>query len=222
MPFSNKDNLGDIEYLCQNMRHRLTYLSQAAGFADIPLKCGHTSDPNPQESNAEPWHQYLWLSCSFCYQVFAGLWLKFRHTWGLQSSPKWGCWICMKANFDKLRLNMDVSFQPRHAWIATNQPQKHMYAVCSPLHIFVCYMLIIFFLTLNQWTQYTQMLIYQHTSHLGAHHSSWMAFPNIWINAWPVCEGSCWNAFNCQLCVNSLFNEDSPAELNHECTDLAN
>ena len=32
-----------------------------------------------------------------------------------------------EANFDKLRVIMDVSFQPRHASRATNKPVKRMY-----------------------------------------------------------------------------------------------
>jgi len=32
-----------------------------------------------------------------------------------------------EANFDKLRLIMDVQFQPRHAWRVTNEALKRMY-----------------------------------------------------------------------------------------------
>jgi len=95
-----------------------------------------------------------WVSMAdlqLCYRVFPDLWLKFRHNWDLQSSPEWGCWICMKANFDKLWLIMDVSFQLRHASRATNKPPKCMYPVYSALYILVCFILIMFSLTLDQW-----------------------------------------------------------------------
>jgi len=220
--FCTKDSPLNIECLGQNMRLWITYSWQAAAFASVSLKFRHTSDPHHRESDVESQFRYLRLSCRFCYQVFPGLWLKFGHNWDLQSSQEWGSWICMKAKFDKLQLFMDGSFQPRHTSTATNMPLKHMYPVCSGLYIFVCFILIMFSLTLTEWTQCTQIVINQDTSHFGAGSSSRSASTNIWIYASSVCQGRSYKALNSQLHVNCPLEEGCPAEINHKCSDPAN
>jgi hypothetical protein len=52
-----------------------------------------TSDLHPWELAIEIQLGFPWLSCSFGYLVFPGLWLKFRHKWDLKCSPGWDLWI---------------------------------------------------------------------------------------------------------------------------------
>jgi len=183
---------------------------------------GHTADLHHCKSDAETQREYSWLWCCLRYQVFPGLWLMFRHDWDLQSSLEWGSAIRRKAWFNKLRLILDLSFQPRHTAIVTNMPPKRMYPVYSVVYIFVCFIVIMFSLTFIQWAQFTHIFIDQDTSCLGAGGSSHSASTYLWICARLVCEGHHDNALNCQLCVHYRLEEGSPAELNHKCKDLAN
>ena len=160
---------------------------KAAAFAGISLKVWHTSDPHRRESDAETWHGNCWLSYSFRCRVFSGLWLKFRHNWDLQSSTEWAFWILMKptvTSCDSLWMYHSSPGRPQARQISHQ-------SVCTPvrsaLYIFVCFILIMFSLTLNQWTQCT--LIYHDTSPLGAGGSSCSGLANIWIYSWSVCEG---------------------------------
>jgi len=99
----------------------------AAAFAGISLRFWHTSDPHPRESDAETRLGYSCLSCSFRCWVYSGLWLKFRHNWDLPIQSRMSFLDIYKANFDKLRLIMDISYLPGHASKATNKPPMRMY-----------------------------------------------------------------------------------------------
>ena len=100
---------------------------KAAAFAGISLKFWHTSDGHPRESDAETRMGYSWLSCSFRCWVCPGLWLKFRNNWDLPIQSRMSFLDIYKTNCDKLRLIMDISFEPRHTSRATNMPPMCMY-----------------------------------------------------------------------------------------------
>jgi len=58
-----------------------------------------------------------------------------------------------EANCEKLRVIMNVSFQPTHALRATNKPPKRMYLQYFVHFVYlVCFILIMFSSTLNLWT----------------------------------------------------------------------
>ena len=165
---------------CVTIWDRGTLIGKKVGaFAGISLKFGHTSDPYPRVLETETQLRYSWLSCSFRSQAFPGLWLKFWHNWDLPSSPEWGSWICVKPTLtscDSLwmyhsSLGMPQERQIRH-WSAC-------IPVCNAHHILVCFFLIMFYSTLNQWTAWTQIVIYRHTSCLGAGSSSRSASANV-------------------------------------------
>ena len=171
------------------MRHRFTYSWQATAVAGISSKFRHTSEPYPRESDAEIQLTYCGLGSSFRCGVFPSLWLKFRHNWELQSRPEWGSWVSTEANFAKLQLIADVSFQASDASRATNKPPMCMDAVYIALYISIFFILIMFSSSLIQQTHCMLSLIYQDTSGLGAGGSSRLASTNIWIHVWWVCEG---------------------------------
>jgi len=104
----------------------------------------------------------------------------------LPSSPEWGSWICMKPSCDSLWIDHSSPGTPRERQIC------HWSAcvpVCSALYILVCFILIMFSFTLNQWTQCTQIVIYQDTSHSGAGGSSRSASADISTYAWSEYDG---------------------------------
>jgi len=153
--------------------------SKATAFAGISFRFGHTSDPHPRVSGTETWLRNFWLGCSFCCWVLPSLWLKFRHNWDLQSSPEWGSWLCMKPTLTSCdSLWMDHS--------GPSMPQKRQichWSACIPVwnahYIFVCFILSMFRFTLNQWILWTQIVISQDTSHLGADGTSCSASDEI-------------------------------------------
>jgi len=87
-----------------------------------------------------------------------------------------------EANFGKLQLMMNVSFQIRHASTATISLQS----ACTPRHsalfILVCFILTMFSSALNQWMLCTQIVISQNGAHLDAGGPSRMPSANISIN----------------------------------------
>jgi len=158
--------------------------SKVETFAVISFEFRHTSDLHPRGSDTETRLRYSWLSCSFCCQVFPGLWFKSWHNWDLQSCREWGSWICMKPTFsscNSLWMNHSSPGTPRERWICH---RSTCIPACSVLNISVSFILIMFSLTLNQWMQCTQIVIYQNTSRLGAGGSSCSASATISIYAW--------------------------------------
>jgi len=97
---------------------------KAAAFVVISLKFWRTSDPHPRESDMETQLGYSWLSCSFYSREFPGQWLKLGHNWDLPILSRMYFLNIYKVNFDKLRLIMDVSFQPWYSSRVTNNPLK--------------------------------------------------------------------------------------------------
>jgi len=125
----------------------------------------------------------------------------------LTSSPEWGSWICMKPSCDTLWMYQSSPGTPQERHICH---RSACIPVCSALYIVVSFILIMFSLTLNQWTQCAEIVIYRDTSHLGAGGSSSSASADISICAWSVDDGHHWNALNCQLRVNLSVEGMSP------------
>jgi len=108
IPFGNPNRLGDIEYLCQNMRHRLTYLWQIRSF------CWHII-----EVLALLWSASQRVGSWDTAQVFLAQmplsqpgfsWLMIEDHSQLRSSilSSMSFLDLDEANFDKLRVIMDV------------------------------------------------------------------------------------------------------------------
>jgi len=79
------------------------------------------------EADAETRLWYSCLSCSFWCWVCPVLWLKFRHNWDLPIQSRMSFLDIYEANFDRLRLIIDISFHPRHASRATIKAPMCMY-----------------------------------------------------------------------------------------------
>ena len=127
IPFGNQTRLGDNEYLCQDMRHRLTYSGQSRSFCwHIIEVLAHLWSAS-QRVGSWDMAQVLWLKCRFCCRGFAGLLLKIIHNWDLQFCPEWASSICMKPTLTTCESLWMWSFQPRNASRATHKPPKRMY-----------------------------------------------------------------------------------------------
>jgi len=153
-------------------------LSYSGGRPECPPRVWYSPDNDPSKFAlhilSDPPEGFQWLKCILL-------------MWDLQSSPEWGSWICIKPT-----LTSCISLWMYHSSPGTPQDRQISHqCACTPVHsalyIVVCFILIIFSSTLNQWTQCTQ--IYQDTSPLGAGGSSRFASADIWIYAWSVCEG---------------------------------
>jgi len=94
--------------------------------------------------------------------------------------------------------------------------------VCSALYILVCFILIIFSLTLKLRTQCAQIVIYPEMSHWGAWGSSRTTAVNEWNYAWSVCKVHCQNTLTTSSVSIILCRMVAMAKLNHKCTELAN
>jgi len=137
--------------------------SKVAAFAGISLKFEHTSDPYSRVSDADTQHRYSWLHCSFSGRVLPGLCLKFWHNWDLQSSRKWGSWICMKPTLASCGSLWMYHSGPETPWKQQICHQSVCIPIFSKQYIVVSIILVMFSSTLNMWTQCTQIAIYQDT-----------------------------------------------------------
>ena len=71
IPFCNQNRLGDIEYLCQNLTHRLTYSWQSRSFCwHIIEVLAHLRSAS-RESEAETRLGYSWLKFPFSLPGFS-------------------------------------------------------------------------------------------------------------------------------------------------------
>jgi len=119
---------GDIEYLCQNVRHGLTYSWQSGSFCwHIIEVLAHRRSASQRVRNLRHGSGILDSNSLFHCRGFPGLWLKIIQNWDLQSCPEWASWICMKPTFTSCESFWMLSFQPRHASRATNKPPMRMY-----------------------------------------------------------------------------------------------
>ena len=151
IPTGDNDHVGNIENLWQNMRHGLTYSWPSWG---IRWPIIHDE---PQLSLASQI-----VGCWVILQVFIATLklLLLGISWAMinaQAQQRSATQSRMRfsdlyeATFDKLWLILDISFQPTpQEWQISHQCLCT--PVCSALYILVCFTLIMFSLTLNQWT----------------------------------------------------------------------
>jgi len=127
IPFGNQNRLGDIEYLCQNMRHGLTYSWQSRSF------CWHMIEVLAHLWSASQRVRIWDMARVFLAQMQLSLpgfsWPQIKDYAELRSSilSRMSFLDMYEANIDKLRVIMDVSFWPRHASRVTNKPPRRMY-----------------------------------------------------------------------------------------------
>ena len=120
-------SLGDIEYFCPNIRHVLTHLLQSGSF------CSHIIEVWSQLWSAFQSVGYWDMALVFKAKVQLSQpsisWLMIEVLAQLISAiqSRMRFFDLYEANFDKLRLMIDVWFQPRHASRVPNAPLKSMY-----------------------------------------------------------------------------------------------
>jgi len=121
-----------------------------SAFASRSLRFWHTSDPHPKESEAETRLRYSSLNCSFRCGGFSWHMIEVHPQLRSSIQSRMSFLNIYEANVDKLRVIMDLSFQPRHATRATNQPPKHIYfQYVVRWYSLVCFIRIMFSSTLN-------------------------------------------------------------------------
>jgi len=163
IPFGNYNRLGDIEYLCQNMKHRFTYLWQIRSF------CWHIIDVLAHHWSASQ-RVGSWDTARGFLAFPAGVFLAYD-------------WRSFTTEIFNLVQNELLGYVWSQLWQAASHygcyhsspgtPQKRQLS-----HRSACT------LTLNQWTQCTP--IYHDTSPLGSGGSSYSAPAKIWTYAWSV------------------------------------
>jgi len=195
---------------------------KTAAFAVIALKFGHTSTPHPRLSDTETRLGERWVSFTFHCPVIPGLWSRLRDKGDVYSCREWGSSICMNPTLISCDSLWMYHSSPGMSQEWQIGPHSTCIPVCSAVYIFVCFALMMYSSSLNEWTQCTQSVINQDTSPVGAGGSCRSASSTILIYRGLVGEGCCKHISNCQLHVNCPLGKDSPAQLNHQCTDLAN
>jgi len=127
IPFVNSNRLGDIEHLCLNMRHWLTNFWQSRSlcrhFIEVLAHLWSTS----QRVRCWDTAQVLLAKLQHSLQGMSWPMIDVQDNWDLPIQSRMSCLDIYKVNFDKLRLIMDISSQPRHASRATNKPPMRMY-----------------------------------------------------------------------------------------------
>ena len=177
--------------------------NKVAHFADASVKVGHTWDPHCRVSDTETQLRYSWHSCSCCCRVFPGVWWSSATTEICHpvQNEILGCLLktTLISCSDSLLMYDSGPGKPQaryiHHWIAS-------IPVCSVLCVLVLFIRIMLSSTEIRWMQYTQIVIYQYTTSLGAGGSSRTAAAHISIYAWLGDKHGCWNALNSQLHVN--------------------
>jgi len=184
---------------------------KATACAGISLWFRHTARSYLSDYATETRRRYSWLSCRF--QCWRCPWPVIEDQAHLRSAiqSRMIFLVSPEANFDKLWPIMDESIQPRHASTATISLRSIYTPAHSAIIIWVCFILIMCSLALNQWMLCTEIVISQDTWHLSASGSSRSASAIISIYAWLVCKGSRENNLNCQLHVTCPLQEGSHA-----------
>jgi len=128
IPFGNQNRQDDIECLCQNVRHGLTYSWQSGSICRHIIELlAHRRSASQRVRNLRHGTGILGSNSPFQFRGFPGLWLKIIQNWDLQSCPGWASWICMKPTLTSCESLWMLSLQPRHTSRATNKPPMRMY-----------------------------------------------------------------------------------------------
>ena len=178
-----------IEFLCQNMRHGLTYSWQSSRLCRNIIVIW--TQLGSQSQSVGDWDTVQVFMAKLHLWLIVMSWPMIEVQAQLRSAIKSRMTFLdfYEVNIGKRLLIMKVSFQVRHAATITIS----LRTACSSLHsvhfILVYFILIIFSSALNQWTLCTQVVISEDTSHLGA--GGWFRShcANISIDAWSGCEG---------------------------------